>query len=50
MKGFIYLTSGFSRVKTLIENVVVSIGNNNWDTVINNNSKLAAGSIVGGLG
>ena len=36
-----------TRVKTLIADVVVSIGNNNWDEVINNNKKLASGSIMG---
>ena len=37
-----------SRVKTLIEKVVVKIGNNNWDEVIRDNRKLAEGSVVGG--
>jgi len=36
-----------TRVKTLIADVVVSIGNNNWDEVINSNKKLASSSIMG---
>merc|ERR1712098_327161 len=35
-----------TRVKALIAEVVVSIGNNNWDEVITNNKKLASSSIM----
>ena len=36
-----------SRVKTLIENVVAKIGNNDWEEIVRENRKLAAGSVVG---